>query len=178
MYCWPVFAIAMKKRSCYIGYTVNLVIIQTKNKDSAVNQLEDLLVTWNGFQQMAHARPSVTVFWRESGDWEVGGRGGVVGDILQILINRSCGDYVTWNVNKTKNCLVISSKGRLDGTQYPKTNLRRRKAHDNGLVLWRRKLKNENNTMINITMGTFFTTKTILYKGWTRIQTVPIQISP
>ena len=92
----PVFPVAMQKRSCDISYTVNVVIIKAENKHSAVNQPQYLLVTWNGFQSVTHVRPRVTIFWRQNGNWEVGGRSGVVYDVLQILINRCCRNYVTW----------------------------------------------------------------------------------
>ena len=85
----------MKKRSRNIRNTANVMIIQTENKHGAVNQLEDLFITWNGFQSMAHARPTVTIFWRQSSYWEVGGRGGVFNDVFEILIYGGSWDYVT-----------------------------------------------------------------------------------
>ena len=77
----------MKKRSRNIRNTANVMIIQTENKHGAVNQLEDLFITWNGFQS--------TIFWRQSSYWEVGGWGGVFNDVFEILIYGGSWDYVT-----------------------------------------------------------------------------------
>lgn len=158
------------------------MIIQAQNKNSAVNQLEYLLVTWNGFQRMAHVRPSVTVFWCESGDRKVGGRGGVVDNILQILINSRCWDNITWKVNKTENC-VLKLRVELEGIGSPETYLVRREAHSKGLVMWNR-TRNHSEQMLHlrtnkkIAMGTFFTTRLSCSKGWARFLTVLFQISP